>query len=278
MPIPPLVPLRERFSMTSRSRIALGLALLLAVSGAPMASAADVDETLVLQPQSSAASGSAIDTASAFGTVGVHVDVVTLDGGVLRVATGTQAKAAFDYPAFTRSSTPPRAVMRVRNSGTADDLAPGRADFTIGADFELDPLSTGSSVDNGDNLIQRGTFGSQSQYKIDADGGKVSCRIKGSSGVVIVKSSARVTDGLWYQTRCSRVGTAVTLDVKEYRRDGTTRRFSDTRRGDTGSLTWANRRTPLSVGGKLTARGTIVRSSTDQFNGSIGRLIFRTYS
>lgn len=264
--------------MKIRSVSAAALAILVGLSSASAVSAATVTESLALQPSSSGSIGSTLSRALDTGTANVDVDVVTLGGGSIRTAESWDGSRAFDYPRFVRSSTPPRAVLRVRNSGSGEDLAPGRADFAFGADFTVDRTSTGSPVDNGDNLVQRGTFGSSSQYKIDADGGKISCRVKGSAGTVMVESSFRADPGLWYRVRCSRAGTKVQLTTTEYRSDGTSRSVRNTAWGSTGSLTWVDRKTPLSVGGKLTRRGAIVRSSTDQFNGSVGRVLFRIYS
>lgn len=227
--------------------------------------------SLVLNVPPSSTLGPRLTGAVTTGTANVDVDVLTLNGGSIRNGSGLAGAAAFDYPRFAYSSTPPLAVLRVANSTTRDDLAPGSADFTFGADLTLDSLSTGSSVDNGNNLIQRGLYGSSSQYKIDVDDDKVSCRIKGSTGSVMVKSSAKVRSGLWYRVRCSRVGQRVQVDVTEYLSGGSTNFHRDTRWGSTGSLVWSNSRTPLSVGGKLTSHGAIVRTATDQFNGSVGK-------
>ncbi|MGB3187487.1 MAG: LamG domain-containing protein [Ornithinimicrobium sp.] len=264
--------------MKIRSLGAGALALMVALSSASAVSAATVAESLMLQPSASGAIGATVNGALDTGTANVDVDVVTLGGGYIRTATTWDGSRSFDYPRYVNSSTPPRAVLRVRNSGGGDDLAPARADFVFGADFTLDRDSTGSTVDDGDNLVQRGTFGSASQYKIDVDGGRVSCRIKGSSGAVTIKSSLRAKPGLWYRVRCARSGNDVQVTTTEYRGDGTSRVVRDEARGSTGSLKWVDSRAPMSVGGKLTRRGDIVRSSTDQFNGSVGRVVFRIYS
>lgn len=229
--------------------------------------------SLVLNVPASSSRGSRLTGAVTVGTanVDVDVDVVTLNGGSIRNGSGLDGAAAFDYPPFVYSSTPPLAVMRVTNSSSRDDLAPGSVDFTFGADFTLDSLSTGSPVDNGNNLIQRGLYGNSSQYKIDVDAGNVSCRVKGSTGSVVVQSSGKVRPGLWYRVRCSRFGQRVQLSITEYLLDGSTKFTRDTRWGDTGSLVWSNSQTPLAVGGKMTSRGAILSTASDQFNGSVGK-------
>lgn len=241
-------------------------------------SATDLDQmttaaatSLVLNVPPSLSLGSRLTGAVTTGTAAVDVDAVTLNGGTIRNGLGLGGAAAFDYPSFAYSSSPPLAVLRVSNATTRDDLSPGNADFTFGADFTLDSLSTGSPVDNGNNLIQRGLHGSPSQYKIDVDDAQVACRIKGSTGSMMVKSTTRVRPGIWYRARCSRVGQRVQLDVTEYLSGGSTNFLRIARWGNTGSLLWPSSQTPLSVGGKLTSRGAIVREATDQFNGLVGK-------
>lgn len=276
--------------MTRTSRCAAALALLLVSTAAPAHAVASprvpsVDTvlasdqggdlaspwTVLLRQPYAATSGVWIDNAVQLGTADVVSDVVRLDGGAIRSATGPSGVGAFDYPGFDASSTPSRAVLRVRNTTSNDALAPGRANFVFGADFALDATSTGTRVDNGDNLVQRGLYADSSQYKIDVDGGNLSCRIKGSAGSVMVKSSVDVRPGAWYRVRCSRVSERVHFVVTRFLSDGTTRTSSDTRWGGTGALSWPDTRTPVSVGGKLNVQGQIVTSTTDQFNGRVGK-------
>lgn len=243
----------------------------------PQAASAD-EQSLVLEATAGSPVGSRINAGSVSGSATVDVNVVTLGSGLVKTVPGLADVASFGLPRFVDSSTPPRAVLRVTNAGRSDDLAPDAKDFTFGADFSLDRVSTGSSVDNGDNVIQRGMFGDRSQYKIDADGGKISCRIKGSDGVVSVKSSVRAEPGLWYRAECSRMGERVVLSVREYLSSGESRLYRDSARGKTGSLTWSNTAVPLAVGGKLNANGSIVSRNTDQFNGSVNRATLAIHS
>lgn len=254
-----------------KRRTAASLTLLVALGLMSPQSASADDQALVFEVTADSPVGSRISSGSVSGSASVNVDVATLGTGTAKTVPGLRGVASFGLPRFVQSSTPPRAVLRITNAGRGDDLAPGASDFTFGADFSLDRVSTGSPVDNGDNIIQRGMFGNQSQYKIDADGGKLSCRIKGSDGVVLVRSSVRAEPGLWYRAECSRIGQRVVFSVREYLSTGGSRLYRDSAQGETGSLSWSKTSVPLAVGGKLNATGEIVGHNTDQFNGSVNR-------
>lgn len=203
------------------------------------------------------------------GALPTTVDVARLDGGAALVARDRVGDTAVRLPAYQSGSTMPRAVVRVRHQArSGDPLAPGSHAFTFGASFNLDRVSTGSRIDNGNNVMQRGTWGA-SQYKLQVDDDRLTCRVSGSKGAVFVKSWMTVEPGKWYDARCARSDTAVTLSVTEHLAGDKTRTSTSTGRGATGHLSWSNRSTPLSIGGKLTASGHVVKGSTDQFNGVI---------
>jgi hypothetical protein len=193
----------------------------------------------------------------------MNVRVVTAHGGSVRAVSGRGSSTAARLPRYQATSEP-RAVISAVDSGGADDLDPGTADFVLGADFRLDATSEGSSTDDGNNLVQRGLTGSVMQYKIQLDNDRPSCRIAGTSGVVFVVG-AKVQTGTWYRMRCSRSGSTVTLWLKRFS-DGRTWTYSQS--GAIGSLVAGTRSTPLTVGGKLNPDGTMIRSG-DQFNGKV---------
>lgn len=214
------------------------------------------------------APGVSLTSVDQLGSARVRTDVVSLNGGVIRVGADRAGGKAFDFPAFS-TGAPSGAVLRVTGSETGGDpLAPGVQDFAFGADFRMDPRSIGSQTHNGDNLIQRGLFG-QSQYKIQMDGGLPSCRVKGSQGSLHVRIAMVVDHDLWYRALCSRVGSSISLTIVEYHGDGSRKRYTATERGALGSVSWSRRETPLSVGGKLSSSGQVIRSSMDQFNGLV---------
>lgn len=210
------------------------------------------------------------------GTANLRSSLATRSGGTIRPAAGRVAprtNSAIRTPAFDARVKGPRAVVKVVDPAGADDLDPGTAGFTFGADFTLNARSQQSgSGDNGNNLIQRGLYGNVSQYKIQVDHKRVTCRIKGSSGVVEVMSPVTITAGRWYRAWCSRSGSSVTIAVTRWSESGAAITSSSSSSGTTGSLSPAIRRVPLSIGGKLNADGAVLDSS-DQFNGRIDNAI-----
>jgi len=66
----------------------------------------------------------------------------------------------------------------------------------------------------------------------------------------------------------------VTLELGAIAGDGSVSFSSVSGNGSIGSVLLP-RRTPLSVGGKLNADGTLVRSGTDQFNGTVDGVFYR---
>jgi hypothetical protein len=208
------------------------------------------------------------------GTTSLTVRTLTANGGRVRMVAGESGGSAIRLPAFA-DSNPPLALLEIIDEQGADDLSPGTARFRYGADFTLDPTSQGSTVDNGNNLLQRGSFRADMQYKVEVDGGRPGCRVKGSAGAVAVRSPRTVVPGDWYRATCLRDGSTLTLTVRRLA-DGKVWRYS--RSGQTGSLQAPSRSLPLSVGGKLTARGTIAVKSSDQFNGRVDNAFLNVLS
>lgn len=198
------------------------------------------------------------------GAVALTVRTVTHNGGSVASSSGRSGNAV-RFPAF-RSSNPPLAALAVTDRDGADDLAPGTARFRFGADFTLDATSQGSKVDNGNNLVQRGLWGHPMQYKLEVDGKRPVCRVKGASGAVQVRSSVTVTPDTWYRAVCERNGSKVTLSVT---RLGNGASWTSSATGATGSLRPSSASVPLSVGGKLDASGRLMTGSADQFNGKV---------
>lgn len=204
------------------------------------------------------------------GVARVETSVASYGDGAVRLVDGPEG-SALRFPAATGDpATPPRAVLSITPApgGDADVLSPGTRVFSFGASFRLDAVSTGGD-DNGDNLMQRGLIGSASQYKIQVDHDRPSCRVAGSEGEALVRSPVTVRTGRWYTVRCTREEDEVTLQVTEHGSD-TTHEASVA--GRTGSLD-APGDLPLSVGGKLTAQGAAVRSNSDQFNGEVDDVV-----
>lgn len=231
---------------------------------------ASSSEDIAIAVPDDAAEGSAVVKLEQNGTLPVTVDVVSHSGGQMTVVEGRDGELALRLPAFMQDKDPPRAVVRVTAREIKTDLlAPGEANFSFGADFRKDRASSGTEVDNGDNLIQRGLASDSSQYKIEVDRARPACRIMGSEGSVEVKAQKKVSSGRWYSVRCTRDLNTVTLDLIEYAPYGRVVESSVQAEGRIGSVTWPQTQMPLSIGGKLAANGSMIKSATDEFNGVI---------
>ena len=147
-------------------------------------------------------------------------------------------------------------------AGAASALDPGAGPFSFGISFQVDAVSAARA--EGDNLLQRGTWSSPAQMKLQVDRRTPSCRVQGDLGAVLVQATTKVEPGTWYSAACRRSGSAVTLTLT--RADGQVRRW--TSYGATGSLSRL-RAEPFSVGGKTTSWGGLVPSSPDQFDGVV---------
>lgn len=209
---------------------------------------------------------------------------VVKNGGEIFVVSGRVGNGrAGDLPGYDGAAAGPRAGVKIVDTdlGDGDGLSPGLQRFTFGADFQLDAVSTGTSYDNGNNLIQRGLSGSSDQYKIQVDstgsGFKPSCAIAQKVSDTLtrsafVTSSVVVDSTKWYRVRCTRLGSELRIVVTPYAADGTAEPpVTDTEPADPAiDLTWPTTApiVPMSIGAKMNASG-VIASQSDQFNGLI---------
>ncbi len=209
------------------------------------------------------------------GSAKVKIRLVTRDGGAVQIEPGLNGKPVIRFPKFVLEQTYPRAVILVENDGPRDTLSPGDRDFMWGADFKLDPLSFGSTIDNGDNVIQRGLFVHPAQFKAELDNDRAACSVLGDLGRVTVRASEQLTPDWWYRVRCERVGDELAVYVTEFNpEDGTTRTYASRKSGPMGAVNMNPNTTPLTVGGKIGADGEILQDAADQFNGWITNPVY----
>lgn len=207
------------------------------------------------------------------GAARLLVSVVTANGGALQTVHGhlSPQDEAVRFPAFDPSSAGARAIIRVANPAGTDVLDPGKGRLEFGADIMVDQLSEAegaASTDNGNNVMQRGLYGNSSQFKLQVDGPRATCLVKGRAGSVVVKSTTQVQPDRWYRLQCVRDGEDVTLTVTTWQSDGSAVVTRTTRTGPTGDMSPGSSTIPLSVGGKLNKIGRI-NDEADQFNGLI---------
>ncbi len=207
------------------------------------------------------------------GTADVTVSWSRIDNGRAEPVAGPEGTLAWDMPAFTTATSYPRAAMVVRNASDQDSFSPGTQDFTWGADFQLDAVSTAhTGPDNGDNLLQRGLWGQSAEYKAEVDLRRASCAVHGTEGTLLVRANMNAQPGTWYRMRCYRGPDGLTVTVRELLDDGwgpiTKARVS----GPVGVVEYPASM-PISIGGKVAPDGALIKNATDQFNGSIANLV-----
>ena len=191
-------------------------------------------------------------------------------------ARATKSRVA-DFPAYVAGPGAPRAVVGVVNKGK-ERLAPGGKAFTIGIDFRVDAAAI-AATDDGNNLLQRGNFGSPSQYKLQVDDGRVGCRIKGAKGDTLLVAPTVLTPDRWYRSQCSLKKKSGSCRRWCCGLDGSTSTPSSTWSSAPtisqmfGSLTFPKKR-PLTIGGKLKDRLRIP-GRAEQFNGQLDSAYFR---
>lgn len=242
------------------------LAVVLAATGATAVEAPSGSE-VSLHVEGNPPRGADVTRMVNTGGLSLTTDVASVYGGDASAERDRFGDAAVRLPAVATGWSAPRAVIRVRHQAqSGDPLSPGSRSFQFGVMFKKDKRSSGTTTDNGDNLIQRGLASDPSQYKLEVDGGRVGCRVEGDAGSVSVRSTVPIYWHRWYSAVCSRSGSTVTVTVTEHLVDGD-RVTRNSVSGSIGTLRWSKPRTPLSVGGKLAADGSVIRSATDQFNG-----------
>ncbi len=205
--------------------------------------------------------GQQLDEVDNEGTSAVEMSVERSGEGQIEVVEGPGGGHAARFPAYDGAEVSPEAVI-VATAEETGALDPLDQDFRFGASFMLDSESSGSKSDNGDNLVQRGTFDSPGQFKIQIDNRVPSCRVLGDEGEVFVKAGTAISPDVWYGVSCERTASGVSISVTQYGERGQTW----TADGPTGHITLGD--LPLAVGGKVSTEGLPVASG-DQFNGAV---------
>lgn len=226
-------------------------------------------EGLLLDFESGLTEGSAATTVANAGTGSVQTEVRATGSATVEEVAGPDGGTSVRFPAYTGAAEAPAAVLVAIDQGDGT-LDPGDDEFGFGASFKIDEESSGSAADNGDNLVQRGSFESPGQLKIQLDHDVPSCRIKGAGGEVFVEAEGPVDPGSWYSVSCERRGTDVELTVEAL--DGGAGAGTWHATGPTGEIALTG--LPLTVGGKTGPDGTPV-ASADQFNGAVDDVFFR---
>jgi hypothetical protein len=127
-------------------------------------------------------------------------------------------------------------------------------------------MSSGRTIDDGNNLFQRGLSSDASMFKLEVDDENATCTVKGSAGEVIVRSDVTISPGAWYRATCTRTADQVAITLTPQEPGG--KSASAVTPGASGTLTFPPGM-PASIGGKLDKSGEIVLAGSDQFNGAV---------
>ena len=215
------------------------------------------------------------DRVRAFGNAGgsnLRAVVASRRGGKATRVRSISRRWAVRMPAASSTGVPPRAAIIVTNRGRRDHLQPRTRAFRFGADYRLNGHSEGVR-DDGDNLIQRGAFANQGQYKIELDNARPRCRVKGTAGEVQAIVAGPLSRRPWYRAVCSRSGNTVTLRVWRLGRHRNTLVATKSETGAIGAVRFA-RSWPLSIGGRVQLNRRIPAGHNDAFNGRVDRAFF----
>jgi hypothetical protein len=187
------------------------------------------------------------------------------------------------FPAYSSTLTAQSAyTVRPSVFGSGEALAPGKRRFVVGADLRLDTASTtGSSADNGNNVVQRGiSTGDQYKVQVDPIAGvlSVTCILRDEGTISSRPAPIAVEPGHWLRARCTRDviggGEQVTLNVTYPGGEIANPPSSVVTSPTVTNLDFANASAsspiPLAVGAKVNNDGTrVLASDSDQFNGRI---------
>jgi hypothetical protein len=155
----------------------------------------------------------------------------------------------------------------------APDGASSAPDLVFGADVQLGEGSGAGAQDNGDNVVQRGLFADQDQLKLQVDKHVPSCTVRTPRLRAFVKLTHAMDDG-WQRLSCRYDG--VTLDLTATRLGGAGAAPEVVSSpAAAGALSFASS-TDISVGGKVTADGALVKTQPDQFNGVLDNVFVST--
>jgi len=198
-----------------------------------------------------------------------RVSVRSLESGggqIVQVPSGN-GTSALRFPPYSPTAPSPRLVLVMNPVGDTDLLNPGAKDFSFGADLRLDEVSSGKGDDNGDNVLQRGLFSDDSQYKLQVDKRIPSCTVKSGKEELFVKFDKGLEEG-WFRVRCAYEAGSLTLSVSRILSDRIEELGSKTGSKEIGSVGFSAR-TPATIGGKLGSNGQLVLHQSDQFNGEL---------
>lgn len=185
------------------------------------------------------------------------------DAGVRTIVSGDGTRGLV-FPRWSETDEH-RLVLVITPQAAASAPRPGNG-LTFGADVRLDAGPTAGGNDNGNNVVQRGLYTDLEQYKLQVDKRVPSCTVRTPAGRVEASSDHALGDG-WYRIGCQYDGVELTLAASDLGAGAAVPTTVRTR-APLGPLSFPGT-TDVAVGGKVDARGRLVRTQPDQFNGAL---------
>lgn len=210
--------------------------------------------------------GSTDTPAVQVGRLDVITSISRVAGGDV-VVEGSGSDQVLRFPPYREApGRYPRAAIRVVPEPRS--LVPGTAEFAFGADVVLDKSSGGRTSDNGDNVVQRALSSDPSLFKLEVDTRRPACTIRGDDGEMFLRARDPLYVNVTYRIECRRIDDRMVLRVTEILPDRLVLREEARARGPMGSVEPPDS-TPVAIGGKLSRSGALIRSASDQFNGTL---------
>lgn len=209
-----------------------------------------------------------LDEPKPHATTGQRLAVLEVEGGRVTPAPDADGGQAARFPSVDAATLGRLAAIAVEDPDRR--LVPARDDFVIGADVMLTEEPRRTERDDGDNLVQRGLFGSGGQYKLQLDDGRPACRVVGDEGDGLAKLDEVLEVGQWYRLRCERTAQRVSVFAAPLPLTGDTVWESATAWTITGEITTV---APISIGAKVNIRRELVQPAPDQFNGILDNVM-----
>lgn len=172
--------------------------------------------------------------------------VISRGGGAVTSVPGAVG-AGVQFPARCTGNCP-RAILEGRDD---DALDPGTRPIRYGASLLIRTEQTA----HGSNVVQKGTWSTSSQWKLQVDGhaGRPGCAMAAGRRTYVVTAPVSVADGRWHRVTCVRSGAVLGIEV-----DGV--RLAQVK--VPAGLSVRNR-APLRIGGNG------VSASSDHFHGAV---------
>ena len=154
----------------------------------------------------------------------------TANGGKINIIArngGTAAKFPNQCDPSTQGSTCPKVLIQAKKTNP-DDLNPGPAPFSFGADVKIDGGSELTLNGGGMNIVQKGlidTPGGQWKLQIDSTArpARPACFVReGGARITATAQGVDVADNLWHSIECKKDADSLSIWIDDVQRGSKT--------------------------------------------------------